>query len=201
MASTKRTAARTQIAAGWQPSPDDREFAEARGVNITAEAERFLYYHQERGTLSANWQASWRTWCLRSVEFGRASGQRTLPLLALVSGSGPAPGDDQTDAYGARRWAARLPDARPDTLPGGTTPVPCIDGQGAAETAADVCAAAGLSVTWRGDLDAVADWLRSGLDPDQIVDAVRRARKPQGDVKSLRFFDGFVRSLSTKASG
>jgi hypothetical protein len=133
------------------------------------------------------------------VRFGRATGQRTLPLLAIVQGSGPAPGDDPTDAYGARGWAAKLPDVRSGTVRGAT--VLCLDGWDVVATARDVCAAVGLPATWRGDLSAVADWLRAGIEPDAMVDAVRRARKPQGDLHSLRWFDAVVRQQATRAAG
>ena len=199
MSDMPKTAKRTQIGEDWQLSNDDKAFAESLGIDWAVIGPEFHDYHQMHGSLMASWHAAWRYWCRNQVRFGRATGQRNLPILAVIQGTGPAPGDDQTDAYGAGGWAAKLPDAKPGTVRGAT--VLCLDGWDAAETARDACAAIGLLPTWRGDLTAVADWLRSGIEPDAIVDAIRRARKPQGELKSLRWFDGFVRQQATRAAG
>lgn len=196
---TDTTAKRTRLSEDWQPSADDREFAESRGVNIEAEALKFVCHHVAKGTLMANWHRAWMTWCLNAVSYGQASGQRNLPILAVIQGTGPAPGDDQSDAYGARGWASKTPGTELGTIRGAK--VPCLEGFDLGGTAHDACIAAGLPATWRGDLSAVGDWLRSGIEPDAIVDAIRRARKPQGELKSLRWFDGFVRQQATRAAG
>lgn len=188
----KVTGKRTQISEDWTPSARDRDFAEGLGVDVGAQAGAFCDYHQAHGNLMANWSAAWRTWCRNEVKYGRAPGQRILPLLSVAASSDP------TDAYGARGWAASLPDSRPGTMDDGSV-VPCLHGFDAAATAREVCQAAGLPPTWRGSLAHIGEWLRVGLDPDAIVAAVRTARTPR-TVGAWQFYDARVRQQAARAA-
>lgn len=82
------------------------------------------------------------------------------------------------DAYGATAWAGELPDGRPDKMPDGTV-VMCVGGYDAAGTAVECCQAVGLAPDWRGPLDAIAEWLRAGVTPEAIVEAIRTSGKPR----------------------
>lgn len=176
MSKMPKSTKRTTIKDDWEPNADDKDFADARGVDIDMEHLRFLNYHLANGTLMMNWHAAWRTWILNQVQFGRATGQRTLPLLAIMRSPDPA------DPYGAKAWAGKLQDARPDKMPDGTVAM-CVGGYDAAATAVECCQAIGLAPDWRGSLDAIADWLRAGVAPEAIIEAIRslagRARKPE----------------------
>lgn len=160
-----KTVRRTRIAEDWQPDAKDKDFAESLGVDWATEGPAFADHHAMHGNLMADWHAAWRTWCRNCVRFGRASGQRTMPLFSVVAG-----GND--DDYGAKAWARTLRDAVQDKMPDGST-VLCLGGYDAAGTAVDVCRACGLPPTWRGNLEPVADWLRQGVEPDAIVGALR----------------------------
>jgi uncharacterized protein YdaU (DUF1376 family) len=59
----------------FAPNETGREYAEAKGVNFDAELVGFLNFHTARGTAYVDWQAAWRTWCDKAVEFGRARGR------------------------------------------------------------------------------------------------------------------------------
>lgn len=57
-----------------------KAFALARlpDADVPAMFEKFLARHTEKGTLSKNWDASWRTWALNALEYGypRAKGDK-----------------------------------------------------------------------------------------------------------------------------
>ena len=186
------TTRKTRITEGWQPSPDQIDFAEKVGIaDVDAVADSFRDHHLMHGKLMASWAAAWRTWCRNQVKFGHASGQRHLPLLAIASVPDPA------DPYGAKAWAARLPDARPDTLPGGIVAM-CVGGYDAAGTARDLCEAVGLPPDWRGDLAPIAEWLRAGLSPDAILEAVIQGGQPRIS-GSWRYYDARVRQIGNRS--
>lgn len=186
MSHTPKTKNRTRIAENWLPNADLTDFALSKGVDPTAHAERFRDYHLAHGTLMANWSAAWRTWCNNEVARGRASGQRALPLMALVPRA-----VDGSDHYGAQAWAKSLPDAVLDDVAGEM--VLCVGGWDAAGTAKDVCKAGRVNTDWRGDLDHIAQWLRDGFEPDAIVEVIRRAPPPR-EPGSWRYYDQRVRN-------
>lgn len=134
--------------------------------------EEFRDHHLAVGTLMLDWAAAWRTWCRNRVKYGQSDGQRFLPLLAIMQGPDPA------DPYGAKAWAAKLADARPAQLDDGTVGM-AICGYDVAGVAFDVCEAAGLQPSWRGDLMHVAWWLRDGIKPDHIVAVIRASPRPK----------------------
>ena len=162
------TAKRSRIDDEWQPDAKDKDFAESLGVDWTTEGPAFADHHAMHGNLMADWHAAWRTWCRRCVQYGRATGQRIMPLFSVVAAA------DRDDDYGAKAWARTLRDAVEDRMPDGTTTL-CVGGYAAAETAAEVCRACGRPPTWRGSREVVADWLRQGIEPDAILAALRGA--------------------------
>lgn len=60
------------LPADFVPNETGLRYAEERGVQIEAELKSFANWHQAKGTLFKDWQAAWRTWCDKAVEFGRA---------------------------------------------------------------------------------------------------------------------------------
>ena len=47
-------------------------YAKVCGVDVDAEIKSFRNWHTAKGSLYKDWQAAWRTWCDKAVEFGRA---------------------------------------------------------------------------------------------------------------------------------
>lgn len=177
--------ARQMIDPLWQPAAADREYAQERGLAIEREAANFVDHHRAKGTRYSDWGAAWRMWCRRAVDFGRGSVQRQIPLLAIVDGLQPRA---DPDPYGADHWARTLPGVECGRFDGELRPMLC--GMDVAGVARDFCEAAAYAESWRGDLSAVADWLRAGVDPDAAVDVIRRRRRPG---VSLRWYDEAVR--------
>jgi len=174
---------RTKIAETWQPSPEDAVYADAHGIgDLAAVAEEFRDYHLSRGTLMLDWRAAWRTWCRNQKKWGRGAAAKA-PLLN---------GEAESDPFGARAFAARCPYAKPGTLDGKT--VPSVSGWDLVGVLVEVCEVARLTPDWRGDLAPVADWLRDGFDPEQIVDVIR-ASKPPREAGSWWWYERAVRRL------
>jgi len=61
------------------PNETGVAYAEQRGVQIESELKAFANWHTAKGTLFKDWQAAWRTWCDKAVEFGRAGNGRASP--------------------------------------------------------------------------------------------------------------------------
>lgn len=47
------------------------DYATQRKLSLAVELESFRNWHQAKGTTMKDWQAAWRTWCDKAVEFGR----------------------------------------------------------------------------------------------------------------------------------
>ncbi len=62
----------TQLPADFYPNETGVTYAEQRRVSMAAELEKFRNHHAAKGTTFKDWQAAWRTWCDKAVEFGRA---------------------------------------------------------------------------------------------------------------------------------
>jgi hypothetical protein len=67
---------KTPIDPDWQPDEQDRKFALARGLDPALLREEFVARHLTNATESADWHASWRTWCLTAVKFAAIDAQR-----------------------------------------------------------------------------------------------------------------------------
>jgi len=82
---------RTTIPEDWSADRKGSAFADERGVPLT-EIPRFVAYHQANGTDSADWGASWRTWCLNYVRYrDQRSEQDTLPTRPASPYRQPVP--------------------------------------------------------------------------------------------------------------
>lgn len=68
-----------QIAPDFRPNANGVTYAEQRRVALAIELESFRNWHTAKGTTMKDWQAAWRTWCDKAVEFGRANGARASP--------------------------------------------------------------------------------------------------------------------------
>lgn len=60
---------RCSLPDSWRPHGDHRAFALAEHLDIEDEFERFRDHHLAKGTLSADWSASLRTWLRNAVKF------------------------------------------------------------------------------------------------------------------------------------
>lgn len=70
---------RSGLPDGFKPNDDGMAKAVAAGLDVSRELERFRDHHAGAGTLAADWQATWRTWVGKAVEFGRG-GKRGVPV-------------------------------------------------------------------------------------------------------------------------
>jgi uncharacterized protein YdaU (DUF1376 family) len=50
-----------------------REFSDGKGLDTTAELEKFVNWHSAKGSTMKDWQAAWRTWCGKAAEFKAVS--------------------------------------------------------------------------------------------------------------------------------
>jgi hypothetical protein len=55
----------------FRPNDAGVEAARAAGVDLEAEVLSFRNWHQSKGSVMADWQAAWRPWVQKAVEFGR----------------------------------------------------------------------------------------------------------------------------------
>jgi len=62
----------TQLPDDFTPNETGVQYAQTRQVALTPELEAFRNWHVAKGTTMKDWQAAWRTWCDKAVEFGRA---------------------------------------------------------------------------------------------------------------------------------
>jgi hypothetical protein len=65
----------SQLPDNFYPDETGVKYAEERNVNIAKELETFKNYHIAKGTTMKSWQAAWRTWCGKAVEYGRTEKQ------------------------------------------------------------------------------------------------------------------------------
>lgn len=71
----------TQLPPEFYPNETGVRYAEEHRVNLATELQSFRNHHLAKGTTFKDWQAAWRTWCDKAVEFGRAGSK----------GGGPTP--------------------------------------------------------------------------------------------------------------
>jgi hypothetical protein len=55
----------------FAPNETGQASATGAGLNLTREVENFRNHHKAKGTEMLDWQAAWRTWVGKAVEFGR----------------------------------------------------------------------------------------------------------------------------------
>lgn len=68
---------RGKIPGDWKPRQEERQSADAKGLDCDAEADQFRDHHTAKGEPMADWDAAFRTWLRNAVRFARSSG-RTL---------------------------------------------------------------------------------------------------------------------------
>lgn len=61
----------SQIQIDFYPDEVGIGYAEQRRISLAVELESFRNHHQAKGSTFKDWQAAWRTWCDKAVEFGR----------------------------------------------------------------------------------------------------------------------------------
>ena len=65
----------TQIPADFYPNETGVAYAENKKLSLAVELESFRNFHTAKGSTWKDWQATWRTWCDRAVEYGRGGVQ------------------------------------------------------------------------------------------------------------------------------
>ena len=65
----------TGVDPDFQINETGLKYAKERGVNVATQLQAFLNHHQAKATKLKDWQAGWRVWCDKSVEFGRSPGK------------------------------------------------------------------------------------------------------------------------------
>ena len=70
---------------GWTPTDRHREYAGQHRINLEVEAEKFRNHHAMRGTLGKDWDAGFRNWLVRAVEYRDRDAQRGGPARAATA--------------------------------------------------------------------------------------------------------------------
>ena len=72
---------KTQLQKGWKPTPAGYEYAreKAPGMNIDTALEDFQDYNLRNSRTNADWDAAWRTWVRKAVEFNPLLSQPLPP--------------------------------------------------------------------------------------------------------------------------
>jgi uncharacterized protein YdaU (DUF1376 family) len=65
----------TALPEDFSPAETGIAYAVTRRLSLETELASFRNWHQAKGTTMKDWQAAWRTWCDKAVEFGRAGQQ------------------------------------------------------------------------------------------------------------------------------
>jgi hypothetical protein len=92
----QRSKPRTGIPSTWNPDPAGVAYAEKAGMNrliIDREAGKFRNHHMAKGSLMADWNAAWRTWCDKAIEFSTGPRYSAAPLNGSRPRQEPRPGD------------------------------------------------------------------------------------------------------------
>ena len=67
----------TVLSEDFYPDETGVAYADSKRISFAVELESFRNWHAARGSTMKDWQAAWRTWCDKAVEFGRSgNGQR-----------------------------------------------------------------------------------------------------------------------------
>jgi hypothetical protein len=197
----KRPKPKSQIKPDWEPDEAGIAYAKDRGIRIDQEVPAFRNRHTAKGEAMADWSAAWRTWCDNHVKWGRASGKPTGPAApSLFAAAPPTPAPDP---WGIRAWIARQPDVGAGTDPQTGGKHPAINGFIVEQSATIVAEAAGLMEQWRGNWDALGDWMRADvlLTPavlSAISDQARRMRGQGQTIGSIKVFDAAVQTAAER---
>jgi hypothetical protein len=79
---------KTQLQRGWKPSPAGYDYAKTKapGMNIEASLEEFEDYNLRHNRTNADWDAAWRTWVRKAVEFNALLAQPLPPPKKQFTG-------------------------------------------------------------------------------------------------------------------
>ena len=79
---------KTQLQPGWKPSPAGYDYAKTKapGMNIEASLEDFEDYNLRNNRTNADWDAAWRTWVRKAVEFNALLAQPLPPPKKQFTG-------------------------------------------------------------------------------------------------------------------
>ena len=69
--STRKRRPQTEYPPDFFPNLAGVDKADALGLNVAVQLDKFKDFHQSKGTLMADWQAGWRTWCNNAAEFAK----------------------------------------------------------------------------------------------------------------------------------
>lgn len=73
------------LPAEFYPDATGVAYAEQRSVPLAVELQAFRNFHQAKGSTFRDWQAAWRTWCDKAVEFGRCRAPPGAPRRMTLS--------------------------------------------------------------------------------------------------------------------
>jgi hypothetical protein len=73
---------KTKLSSDFHPNDAGIKAAEVAGFDLTAELGKFADHHSANGSLFIDWQAAWRTWIRKAVEFRTARGGKAAPTAA-----------------------------------------------------------------------------------------------------------------------
>lgn len=78
---------------GWTPEPEPEleRFAADTGVDVAAELRKLRDRCKAQGTTSVDWQASWRTWLQRAIEWARKAAKPAPSAIGPRHRALPAP--------------------------------------------------------------------------------------------------------------
>lgn len=63
----------SEIPESFCPNEKGTKYALDRGLLIGEQMDAFTNYHLAKGSVFKDWQAAWRTWCDKAVQFGKSS--------------------------------------------------------------------------------------------------------------------------------
>ena len=65
----------TQLQDDFMLTEGSIAYAQKKNINIAQEFDSFKNWHMAKASTFSDWQAAWRTWCDKAVQFGRTTNQ------------------------------------------------------------------------------------------------------------------------------
>lgn len=75
----KRSSPKSELPDEFHPNDAGIKAAEVAGFDVALEVDKFRDHHRANDTKFADWQAAWRTWIRKAVEFRAARGGKPAP--------------------------------------------------------------------------------------------------------------------------
>lgn len=106
------------------------------------------------------------------------------------------------DPWGIRAWTARQTGVRLNLNPETQQQEPTINGWLIGLLSSDIANAIGLPETWRGNWDALGEWMREDIEiTEAVLYAMRhQAERMRGDFRSIAVFDSTVRRVGKRVA-